>query len=111
MYGNVNLGDLIDWLEKQNPDLVVKDGFGEPHCDRGSYEELAFSPVEETTFGEMLTHARSADGSTYEGWKGGDFTMSRHTPVLIGNHGECGDEIGEIHFKYWLLTAKEPRHE
>lgn len=107
MYGNITLGDLIDWLEKQNPNLVVKDGFGSPHSDRGSYEELAFDPVEETTFGAMLDHAQSAVGSTYTGWKGGDFVMDRSTPVLIGEYGNCGDEICEIHFKYWLLTAHE----
>jgi hypothetical protein len=105
-YGNMTLGDLIDWLEKQNPLLVVKDGFSSPHSDRGSYDELAFSPEEETTIGKMLGYALSADGATFTGYKGGDFKMGRHTSVYIGSYGSCGDEITPIHFKYWLLTGR-----
>lgn len=111
MYGNTTLGDLIDFLEKQNPDAIVEKGFAEPHCDRGSYDELAFSPLEKTTFGEMLKNALSADGATYLGWKGGEFTMRRSTSVLIGNHGECGDEITPITFEFWKRSVKTPAPE
>lgn len=105
MNGNMTLGKLIQWLEQQDPNRIVTDGFGGPHSDRGSYDELAFDPVEETTFGEMLAHAKSALGKKFTGYKGGEFLMDEYTPVLIGNYGECGDEICHIHFKYWLLKA------
>jgi hypothetical protein len=106
MYNNTTLGDLIDWLEKQDPDTVVEDGFGSPHSDRGSYDELAFDPEPEARLGDMLKHALSADGATFQGWKGGDFKMGRHTSVYIGEYGMCGDPITPTHFKYWLLTGR-----
>ena len=107
MYGNMNLGELIDWLEKQDQELIVKDGFSSPHSDRGSYDELAFTPEPEAKISDMLINAKSADGRTFEGWKGGDFTMSRSTPVYIGRYGECGEEITQTHFKYWLLSGRK----
>ena len=105
--GNMTLGKLIEWLEQQDPELVVKDGFGSPHSDRGSYDELAFEPIPEAKIGDMLAYAKSALGATFEGWKGGEYGMCEYTPVHIGNYGECGDEITPIHFKYWLLTASK----
>lgn len=107
MYANMTLGDLIQWLEAQDADLIVKDGFGSPHSDRGSYDELAFDPMPESRIGDMLDHAKSADGATFTGWKGGDFTMGLHTSVYIGSHGTCGDAITPTHFKYWLLTGRK----
>lgn len=105
MYANMTLGDLIDWLEKQDQDLIVKDGFGDPHSDRGSYDELAFCPKTEAKISDMLYYAKFADGNTFQGWKGGEFKMNRGTPVYIGEWGDCGEEITTIHFKYWLLTG------
>lgn len=104
--GNMTLGNLIGWLEKQDPNLRVKDGFGKPHSDRGSYDELAFAPKPTAKLRSMLKHAKSALGKTFEGYKGGDYTMNKFTSVYIGEWGSCGDEITPITFKYWLLTAK-----
>jgi len=87
MYGNMNLGSLIDWLEKQDQELVVKDGFGSPHSDRGSYDELAFDPAPEAKISDMLKYAKSADGAKFEGWKGGVYKMDRSTSVYIGEYG------------------------
>ena len=70
MYANMTLRDLINWLKNQDPDLIVKDGFSTPHSDRGSYEELAFTPEQQARIGDMLEHAESALGNTFEGWKG-----------------------------------------
>ncbi len=66
---------------------------------------LAFSPTEKTTFGEMLKHAKSALGETFEGWKGGDYTMDEYTDCHIGEYGTCGEEITTAHFRLWILTA------
>ena len=106
MMGNMTLGKLIEWLEKQDQNLVVKDGFGSAHSDRGSYDELAFSPEIEAKISDMLTFAKSALGATFEGWKGGDFKMDEYTPVYIGFFGNCGEEITSYTFKFWELTAK-----
>ena len=104
------LKELIEWLEKQDPKANVKDGFGSPHSDRGYYEDLGFDPVEETTFGAMLAHAKSAMGATFTGWKGGEFEMHEYTDCHIGEYGECGEEITSAHLKLWLLTANAPLH-
>lgn len=101
----MKLKDLIDWLKQQDEKSVVTDGFGSPHCDRGYYEHLAFDPVEQTTFGEMLKHAKAANGKTFTGWKGGDYKMHDYTTCKIGIHGECGEEITTAHCRLWLLTA------
>jgi hypothetical protein len=104
---NVILKDLIVWLEQQDANAIVTDGFGSPHSDRGWYEKLGFSPVEKTTFGDMLTHTRSALGATFQGYKGGDYTMDEWTDCLIGEYGTCGEEITSAHLKLWLLTARK----
>jgi hypothetical protein len=106
MYNHTTLGDLIDWLEKQDRDLIVDDGFGTPHSDRGSYDELAFTPKSKARIGDMLSSARSADGAIFTGWKGGEYLMERGTSVYIGQYGDCGDAITPTHFKYWELTGK-----
>ncbi len=105
MMNNTRLGMLIEWLESQDGEMVVKDGFSSPHSDRGSYDELAFTPKAEAKIADMLAHARSALGETFEGWKGGEFTMNEHTPVYIGEFGNCGEPITPTHFKYWPLSA------
>jgi hypothetical protein len=105
MYNHTHLRDLITFLETQDPESTVKDGFGEPHSDRGSYDELAFDPKPEAKIEDMLRYAKGAVGETFEGWKGGDYTMDLDTPVYIGEYGTGGDPITPTHFKYWALTA------
>lgn len=97
----LTLGELIDWLERQDSDAEVLDGFGAPHSDRGDYSELAFDPVSNTTYRRMLSYAKSADGCTFEGWKGGNYTMCRNTPVYIGKYGECGEPISTLTLSVW----------
>lgn len=142
---------LIEWLEKQDPKMVVKDGFSTPHSDRGSYDGLnieghdltrvfdistavyhhnypvssqgiafnasgtsllivqysglAFRPEAEAKIEDMLEHAKAALGATFARHDGSEFQVRGDTPVCIGGHGECGEEITPTHFKYWLLTG------
>lgn len=105
MQANMTLKDLIAWLEQQDPELIVSDGFGSPHSDRGSYDELAFKPKEKARIGDMLRYAKSALGAEFTGWEGGTYIRREYTSVYIGEWGDCGHEITPIHFKYWLLTA------
>ena len=91
---SMNLGELIGHLEKLDPDQPVAHGFGRPHSYRGYYDELAFEPVADTTVGAMLAEAREALGTTYQGYKGGDYTMTEHTGVWLACCGETGEEIG-----------------
>jgi len=101
----MTLQDLIDRLEDENPDQVVSVGFGNPHSYRGYYNELAFEPQKDVTVAEMLEAAREARGSTYTGWKGGDFEMGKNTPVWLAERGRTGEKIGPILLDYMLGCA------
>lgn len=107
MMAQMTLKKLIAWLEAQDQELIVKDGFGSPHSDRGDYSELAFAPKQEAKIKDMLAYAKSAVGATFTGWKGGEYKMGLYVSVYIGEYGECGEEITNIHFKYWLLTGRK----
>ena len=67
---------------------------------RGYYEHLALGYTNEDgtmKVGELLALLKEAVGKTYTGWKGGQFKMTRKTPVWIGNSGHCsGTTIKDI---------------
>ena len=44
-----------------------------------------------TTVGPLLKNLSDAVGQTFEGYKGGDYRMSRLTPMWVSN---CGDAAG-----------------
>lgn len=104
----MTLGELIAALEAADPTLVVERGFNNPHSYRGYYEDLAFEPASNITVGEMLDAARSADGATYTGWKGGEFTMGSDTDVWLSLEGDAsGDNIGAQMVELMLATARQ----
>ena len=92
----MTLGELIAQLESVEPTRCLRLGFHRPHSYRGYYDELAFEPCADISVGEMLAAARSALGSTYQGYKGGDFTMGEYTEVWLAERGDCGETIGPI---------------
>lgn len=93
----MTLAELITALEAADPDRVVRHGFTNPHSYRGYYHELAFEPAANVTVADMLADARSALGSTYEGYKGGDFTMGEHTDCWLSMEGcASGDTISAL---------------
>lgn len=99
----MGLGELIEFLEKQDPEKVVPLGFGKPHSYRGIYEDLAFEPVENVTIGEMLRDAKYALGKTFYGYKGGEYTMHEYSDVWISPYGEGGGQkIGDILMRYMV---------
>lgn len=97
----MHLRELIDELSGLNPETIVKYGFGEPMSWRGDYYELAFEPVKDTTIGSMLEYANSALGSTYEGYKGGEFTMHENSEVYIASYGSTGEAINSSSIREW----------
>lgn len=102
------LKELIEELEKQDPTLVVKFGFGDSwHSDRGSYNNLAFTPKDSATVGEMLALAKSALGKVMTGWKGGDYDIHEYTDCYIGEWGDCGEGIGPLLMRYMLASARK----
>ena len=56
---------------------------------RGAYEELALGYANEPINVELfLYRARKANGQTYMGYKGGEYTMGRNTPIWVANYGD-----------------------
>lgn len=67
---------------------------------RGSYAELAINfdwadrsdqDKNPPTGKEFLGWLKEAVGKTYEGYKGGDFTMGKTTPLWIANYSNSGE--------------------
>lgn len=88
----MTLDELTTLLGKTDPELVLPNGFTNPHSYRGYYDELAFEPAENVTVGSMLSAAWSADGATYTGYKGGEYTMTSDTTCWIAYEGSVGGE-------------------
>jgi len=108
----VTLQQLIRALRAADPALVVRYGFGSPMSFRADYEQLAFDPRENVTVAEMLAFAEEALGSTFEGYKGGDFTMHGYTYVWIAEYGSAtGDGIGPTLLAFMLGTTPEEMRE
>ncbi len=87
----MTLGELIAALEAADPRLVLPEGFSNPHSWRGDYSELAFEPAAYVTVDSMLDAARSALGTTYGGYKGGDYEMTADTDCWIAAWGSSVD--------------------
>ncbi len=92
---HLTLGQLIHQLStvtEAQKDLFVETDFGvgidRPHSYRGYYEDLAFCSSTSRKRSEVLSSAMSALGSTYEGWKGGNYVMTEKTPLWISAQGE-----------------------
>jgi hypothetical protein len=84
---------------------------------RGSYAELALNidhhdkqghdkELSAVEFYELLS---GAVGKTYGGYKGGDFTMSRQTPVWVANYGNSGNtaviDIVDANYSILIITG------
>jgi mono/diheme cytochrome c family protein len=81
-------------------------GFRDPHSYRGYYHDLAFELAGDVTVGEMLGAAESAMGATFQGWKGGDYTMKEYTEIwLVTRAGNCGESIGAVLLEYILADV------
>lgn len=91
------LGGIIARLEREDPTRVLPIGFANPHSYRGYYDQLAFEPVRDISIGDMLIACRAALGTTFEGWKGGEYRMDESTDCWISRHGESADnKIGPL---------------
>ena len=110
-----NLGNLIDDLEEyKNEFLEVKfeDGSIPTEFDswRGSYCELALGYEEKGTCHSpsLYRKAYNANNSIFEGYKGGDFTMDRNTPIHQANYGKSGveDNNGKYYCKKIIGVKK-----
>lgn len=109
----IGLGELIALLEavedKTLP-IVFDNGKRWPlYLDswRGAYDELAiaYSKTEpRISCRQFLGHLKDAVGKTFQGYKGGDFTMDKNTPLWIAN---CGESSAWGTNSRGVITAKE----
>jgi hypothetical protein len=93
MFGDLSLGDLIEYLSARDPDTPVKIGIRNPHSYRGIYADLGFEPVfEPSTVGKWLEEVKPCLGHTFEGYKGGDFLMRTYTDCWLAYEGDSNAE-------------------
>lgn len=104
----MTLNELITFLEKQDQALVLPTGFTHPHSYRGYYDELAFEPAADVTVASMLAAAKSALGSTYHGWKGGEYVMHGWTDCWLAEEGRAGEGIGPVLLRLMIAAGKAP---
>ncbi len=96
----ITLGELTDLLEQRPQDQDVRFDF----CGmvptgvdsyRGYYDHLAigfaeFSDTKMLTVADLVSVLRAANRSTFEGYKGGTYRMTRETPMWVANYGDSG---------------------
>jgi hypothetical protein len=102
----MQLRELIERLQLEEPDLVIPHGFDAPHSYRGFYDQLAFEPNGgPMTIQELLDIIKPCVGQVFQGYKGGDFKMSEWTDVWLANWGHCGDMLSEGHLEALIDEA------
>lgn len=93
------LGELIQKLESvKNKGLPVFYDFNDKESPtyfmswRGSYCEPALGHEENkvTLVSDLLLMAKEEIGKVEVGYKGGDFTMHKRSPIWIANYGTSG---------------------
>jgi hypothetical protein len=128
----LTLGQIIEKLEKcglthgeKNEPKQVEYDFGTAIPTtlgswRGSYSELALGyklsgydnndgHFAQTTAETFLSELKSAIGKKFTGWKGGEFTMNKDTPVWVANAGNSGNtgiiNVVDDGWRIILMTA------
>lgn len=86
---------------------------------RGSYNELALNfhlggyggddKIKQLTVSKFLTLLKETVGKEFTGWKGGEFTMNKHTPIWVANSGNSGStaiiDVVDNGYQIYLITA------
>lgn len=101
--------------DDREPTVQFDFEYAHPSCIdswRGIYAELALGfefdgpAMPLSKFIDMLTAAVS---HTFEGYKGGSYTMSRHTPVWVANYGNVGNtaviDVVDGGFRVVIITG------
>jgi hypothetical protein len=84
------LGVLIDALAAMPPNALVAN-LCEPHSYRGYYERLAFEQHDGTRSADsLLRECQRCIYQVFDGYKGGEYTMTRDSLVHIANYGNTG---------------------
>lgn len=76
---------------------------------RGVYAELAigFGFDGEMPLPDFIAMAEAAVGATFDGYKGGEFTMTRDTPVWVANYGNSGNTavVGVVDLGHQVMLS------
>lgn len=86
------LADAIRKCDRAKPVVFDFDGVSPDgmHSFRGYYEQLALGYSEGTTSaGAFSAACDGAIGTTFEGYKGGNYRMWFDTPVWVSNYGRA----------------------
>src|SRR4051812_47710015 len=111
MNSGLTLGELIAELENLPGKAVIEFDFGgavptRVDSYRGYYDQLALGydgtyGASLPTVADLLADLKSAVGKTFQGWKGGDYTMTEATYIFVANPGNTSDTyIKEVVAKY-----------
>lgn len=97
--GQMTLGELAATLRQFDQSLIVEfsDGTNPGDLDsyRGYYRFISIEHGNDPmTVGSLLSRVESSIGATFTGYKGGEYTMSRMTPVWVSDYGMAsGDGV------------------
>lgn len=105
----MTLGELIDTLKAADQGVVCKMGFSRPHSYRGYYDQLAFEPTDNAKVSEMLKCAEESLGKEFTGYKGGEYTMDKHTDVWLAHYGNSGEMLSPLAIAFMLGGGEPPK--
>lgn len=80
-----------------------------PHSYRGYYRDLAFQSnlYLNTSVKEALNLTKGCVGATFEGWKGGEYKMTKDTLIWIADPGCSGHQLLDIDEDGGLILKQE----
>lgn len=93
---HLTLGKLIKRLEQMPPQqkILTSDGQGIKGLSsyRGYYSDLALHPVGGPvwTAAQLLREAQAVINTELTGYKGGEFLMTKDTPLWLASYGNSG---------------------
>jgi hypothetical protein len=103
----MNLGDLISTLKNMDGESMVE-GLINPDSYRGYYSDLAFEKsIKKYKVKELLEVVERCLGSTYYGYKGGEYVMEEHTPLWIASYSGLGEKIMSLNDDGVFVTEKD----
>jgi len=99
----MNLGHLIKYLEKEDPELIIPIGFNNPHICRIS-NNLCFDRVDLISVAEMLRAAKSILGQPFINFFGSHDVVLPTASVKLEGPIET-ETIGPILLHYMIASG------
>lgn len=121
--GTTTLGSLIQALSRidAEEDAAVRFDFGYMHPTldigsyRGFYDHLALDYDRDgvdVTRKQLINLLEGAINKTYTGYKGGEYTMTRETPVWVDHYSDAsGTAIVAVERIYDTLVMLHTKHQ